>query len=351
MTADPFAQLFRSSAELFVQSVDLAGDRLLVQRMAEVDYAQASFLDQRILTEGRARQWFGWDEVEQLTGPLPCTAQAIFHIGHVGSTLLSRLLGEVPGVLGVREPVLLRTLAELRRLRDRPESPWSPERFDHRTAMALGWLSRTFRPDQRALIKATSFVSDLAPAMLAHGQRALFLTVRPDIYLPTILAGEASVQELGALSATRLQRLHGRMGEEPWRLWALSLGERAALGWACEMAALVDAEDAAAAGQLLWVDFDRFLDQPAEMLTVSAKHFGYVVENAQAETLVSGPIMSRYSKAPEHAYSPQLRHDVLAAARREQADEIARGLAWLERAARDYPLIARALERGTRGGH
>ena len=153
MTADPFAQLFRSSADLFVQSLDVAGDRLLVARMAEADYAGASFLDQRILTQDRPCQWFGWEDLERLSGSLPATARHIFHIGHVGSTLISRLLGELPDVLAVREPVLLRGLADLRRIRGRPESAWSPHRFDARVGMALGWLSRTFRPEQRAIVK------------------------------------------------------------------------------------------------------------------------------------------------------------------------------------------------------
>jgi len=36
----------------------------------------------------------------------------IFHAGHVGSTLLSRLLDEAEGVLSLREPLPLRTIAE-----------------------------------------------------------------------------------------------------------------------------------------------------------------------------------------------------------------------------------------------
>ncbi|PTD19943.1 hypothetical protein [Sphingomonas fennica] len=351
MTADPFAQLFRSSAELFVQSLDVAGDRLLVARMAEADYAGASFLDQRILTPDRPCQWFGWEDLERLSGSLPATACHIFHIGHVGSTLISRLLGELPDVLAVREPVLLRGLADLRRIRGRPESAWSPQRFDARVGMALGWLSRTFRPEQRAIVKATSFVSDLAPEILAAGQKALFLFVKPESYLPTILAGEASMQELAVWSPTRLLRLHARIGAEPWRLWEMSPGERVALGWACEMAAVEEAGAGAAEGQALWMDFDGFLADPAASLARIAAHFGAPLAMEQAQALVGGPIMSRYSKAPEHGYSPQLRRDVLAQARRDQAGEIARGQRWLAEAGRQYPLIARALDRAAQGVH
>src|SRR3546814_20118484 len=37
----------------------------------------------------------------------------IFHIGHVGSTLVSRLLAEVGDALPLREPMLLRALAQV----------------------------------------------------------------------------------------------------------------------------------------------------------------------------------------------------------------------------------------------
>ena len=46
-----------------------------------------------------------------MDGDLRSDARWIFHIGHVGSTLVSRLLGELAGVLAIREPRLLRDLA------------------------------------------------------------------------------------------------------------------------------------------------------------------------------------------------------------------------------------------------
>jgi len=54
--------------------------------------------------------------------------------------------------------------------------------------------------------------------------------------------------------------------------------------------------------------------------------------------------MGRYSKAPEYPYDAALRREVLAAAAAEHRDEIARGLAWLERMAARLPLARVALE-------
>lgn len=337
----PFADRFRADASIFVQAYDSASDQALIAMMSEADYKAASFLDQRIMTQGRAAEWAGWDDLAAASDGLRQDAQFIFHIGHVGSTLIARLLGELTGVLALREPLILRALAELARLKGRAESPWSPEQFDRRITDALGWLSRTFRPGQRAIVKATSFASDVAPAVLRPGTKALFLYVDPATYMRTILAGENSVRELASLSASRLTRLHERIGAEPWRLWALSTGERAALAWACEMAAL----EAAANDDVLWMDFDAFLAAPPDALMRIAAHFGEPLGEAEAAALTAGPIMQRYSKAPEHGYSAQLRRDVLAQAGQEWREELDRGARWIDAAGADHDLIGRALAR------
>ena len=43
------------------------------------------------------------------TDDMRSDARWIFHIGHVGSTLVSRLLGELDEVLAIREPRLCAT--------------------------------------------------------------------------------------------------------------------------------------------------------------------------------------------------------------------------------------------------
>src|SRR3546814_15725477 len=56
---------------------------------------------------------------------------------HVGSTLASRLLAETADILPLREPMLLRTLAQVAERIDRPESVWSPDLYRRRLAQAL----------------------------------------------------------------------------------------------------------------------------------------------------------------------------------------------------------------------
>lgn len=341
----PLAQALARSPALLPQMLDLANDRVLLLELTEADYRAASFLDQRAMTPDRKRHWAGWAELEAAT-PARADAAFIFHIGHVGSTLLARLLGEARDVLAIREPLLLRTLAEIALIRDRPESPWPPQLFLPRLRTAIAWLSRTFNGGQRALIKATSFADELAGDVLDHGNRAVFLTVEPARYIETILAGEASRQELALLSGARLVRLHTRLGSTPWNLWQMPEAVRAAMGWACEMTALGEAAKRAPPDHVLWLDFEAFLADPEHRLLRTAEFIGIELTARDAAALVRGPIMQRYSKAPEHGYSPELRARLLNQTRQDRRAEIHGALDWLDRAATDHPPIAEVLAIG-----
>ncbi len=66
-----------------------------------------------------------------------------------------------------------------------------------RLSTFLKLWSRTFAPGQRALIKATSYVSEMAAELLARpsAPRAIFMTVSAETYLATILGAEHSPRE------------------------------------------------------------------------------------------------------------------------------------------------------------
>jgi hypothetical protein len=51
-------------------------------------------------------------------------------------------------------------------------------------------------------------------------------------------------------------------------------------------------------------------------------------------------VLTRYSKAPEHAYTPELRADVLRESQRDNREEIRKGMRWLERQAQADPAFA-----------
>jgi hypothetical protein len=344
----PLAQAFSQGPNWFPQQVDAATDRVLLVRMDEAGYRQASFLDQRMLTQQSQPQWAEWAELDATGQAGRSDANFIFHIGHVGSTLISRLLGELDGVFALREPQILRNFADLAALHGQSHAPWSPERFDTRLETAIGWLSRTFAPEDRTLIKATSFVSKIATPMLGADRKALFLSISPQRYIETILAGDNSRQELAMLASSRLHRLHKRIGSEDWALWELSESVRAAMSWLCEMMALDSAARAAPTGHVHWLDFDDFLQDPAAKLADIAGFFGVEASEEALSAITNGPLMTQYSKAPEHGYSPDLREKLLAEARATHQEGIAEGLTWLKDTAARHEAIAQLMKEHAR---
>jgi len=326
----------------FVHSLDAPRDMLLLIELAETELRGASFLDQRVLTPGRWGRWLPFADVAASLAPAARDdAHYMFHIGHVGSTLIARLLGEIGGVLALREPLLLRDLAAQIAQQGTVEAAWEPASLPDRTRSIRRLLARTTRTGERAIIKATSFTSEIAPRLVTEGARAVLLFARPESYMTTILAGDNSRAELAAITLTRLPRLARRVEDMPHRLWSLDEGERVALGWLTEMLSLQAAADALPAEAVLWVDFDAFLADPAGQLLRIARHFGLDLPIEDAARIVAGPIMQRYSKAPEHGYSPALRAQLQRQAAQVHGHALGAGLRWIEAMRRADPAVAR----------
>lgn len=340
---NPLSEPLARSPELFPHGLEVRTDSASLIRLTEADYAKASFLDARILTPGTPTRTLPFAELQAAVAETELRERSdfIFHIGHVGSTLLSRLLGRHPDIFALREPAILRTLAQTRA---EPEARrWSADEFESRFSTFLKLWSRTFRPNQRALVKATSFASELAAEILSRPYRpkAIFMFVSPQNYLATILGAENSPKEAQTLAGLRAKRLSRRIGaalQSP-----ASMGEIVAMSWASEMTALAAALPASRE-QILWLDFDRFLADPQNSLAACFAHLGIAAHADQIREILSGPDMRRYSKAQEYDYDAQLRADVLAQARALRGPEIKRGLDWLGKLAKDSPSVADVMD-------
>jgi hypothetical protein len=317
------------------QALDPAAGMVRLIEMSRESYRAASFLDDRMLQQPVNARIVTWQTVADAARPdARRDARWIFHIGHVGSTLVARLLGEIPGVLSIREPRFLRDIAGLGQEQRLPMSDAAQPLF-----------SRTFAPDEASLVKATSFVSEIAPELVPRGERALFMHATPRNYVASILAGENSVQELRMLAAARAQRSAARLSglDRQQR----SDAHLAAAAWACEMTALEAAADAMADRQVAWADFDQMLGDMEPRLGQAADHFGFSANQEQLQAIVQGPLMRRYSKALEYDYSADLRRELIAEAEAHFRRDIDDALAMLREASEKSPLLARALARST----
>jgi hypothetical protein len=331
MSSAPSQPEIARDARWLAQALDLqAGTVRLIEMTAEA-YRAASFLDDRMLLAPVNAHVRPFAEVAAaMAGDARRDARWIFHIGHVGSTLVSRLLGELDGVLAIREPRLLRDLAA---------APAAQREGVIPAVQKL--LSRTFADCEAALVKATSFVGEIAAELVPPGERALFLHTDPRTYVATILAGENNLKELAALAGDRARRMTGRVNG----LAGSHAAHLAAAAWACEMTALEAAAEAMPDRRLQWLDFDALLSDMAAGTRRIAEFFGFDAPAGRMDEIVRGPLMARYSKALEYDYSPSLRRALIDQAIAAHGREIDDALAMLDRSAQESPLLARAIAR------
>lgn len=327
---------------LFAQKLDLLGQRTLFVRITASEYRQASFLDDRILTPATPATWVSFQDLAAaLAGAAPSRPiHFIFHAGHVGSTLVSRLLEGAPGVMAVREPLALRALAEVHDGLGSIDSIVGPGQFKSLVHEQMILWGRGYAETRSVIVKATSTAARLGPFLLQHHPtaRALYLNLRAEPYLAALLAGENSPIDLRGFAGERARRLK-RLGVElPMPLHAMSIGELAAMTWAVER--LTEAAIAESAKErVLSLDFENVLAGPEASLRAICSHFQIGAPEAYFTQIGQNPEWRRYAKGPEHPYSPSERAQALTEARTAKAGEIRKGLLWLDAmAARSAPI-------------
>ena len=316
-------------ARWLAQAVDPNAGLVRLVEMSADDYREASFLDDRMFEKPRNTHLLKWSEVaDARPADARTDARWIFHIGHVGSTLVARLLGELEDVLSIREPRAFRDLL------------FFPAEVRAKYVPAIRALfSRTFAPGQSALVKTTSAVSEIAGELIAEDQTALFLYTKPRSFISGILAGENSRKELAAMADLRRQRLASRGLQLPE---SRGDADAAAAAWACEMTAL---EACAGSRKVLWADFDNVLGDLDGWLAKMARHFDFAASDEDLRAIANGPLTRRYSKATEHEYSADLRGRLLSEAEERHRSDIDSALAMLAMAAETAPLLRKALDR------
>jgi len=331
------------SPDAYPQKLDFAREVALLIKLDANSYRSASFLDDRILAPTTRGGWVPLRAVEEASRKVGTTRPVhfIFHTGHVGSTLVSRLLDDMGAVLSLREPLPLRTLADAHDALGRSDSLLSAEQFDLALNMLLRLWGRGYEGTRCAVVKATSSAGRLASRLLAGSERshALYLNLGAEPYLATLLAGQNSPADLRGHGPERLRRLQARTASPLPPLHSLSLGELTAMSWLAETCAQHDATSRFP-DRVLALDFDRFLTAVAESMDRIGAHFGLPRDARYLASVASSPVLGRYSKAPEYAYSPQLRADVLRDSRRDNADEIRRGMDWIAQRTRTDGALA-----------
>lgn len=342
-TASELLAALPGSPDVYPQKLDLIRAAVLLIGFDAPSYAASSFLDDRILGPATSGVWLS---LERATAAAKASCNArplhyVLHTGHVGSTLLSRLLDTTGTVLSLREPLPLRTLAEASDHLGLPDSLLDAGQFESLLDAFTRLWARGYPSTRSVVLKATSSAARLAPALLERdaAARAVYLNLRAEPYLATLLAGANSMLDLRGHGAERVRRLGRKLTGTAPALHALSPGELAAMSWLAESITQRDVIERAP-GRVLALDFDELLSDVAGVMARVATHLDIETAPGWTTGLASSPALTRYSKAPDHDYSPALRSQLLAQSRRDNRAEILRGLDWLASLAAREPAVA-----------
>src|SRR5210317_982399 len=224
---------------LYPQQIDLEQNLALMIQMAEEDYERAAFLDERVISPSTRGSWLPLRGLLEMRGRIRrhLPPAWLFHIGHCGSTLISRLLGAHPHLLALREPATLQMLAYARRAADQETGPELLE-------LCLALLSRSFRKTQRAFIKPTSDCSNLIEPLLGTDREApaILLYVSLETYAATMLRAAALRADIENRHPARSRDLESRLGKPAQA--CTDDAQRVAVSWLSSMSAFAQAANA-----------------------------------------------------------------------------------------------------------
>lgn len=304
-------EIVKRSPELYPLGFSVDGLFVHVVRLQESDYLKEGFLDERLIGAGRAYASVKWQELAEAGAGLPRACDFLFHISHAGSTLMARILGSHPDFFVLREPSILKL--------------FGTGQYRERWEACFGLWSRTFRPSQRVLIKATSTVNAIARELMdfVPEAQAVLMMIPAKSFLAASLDG--SMSDIRSQAERRLLRLQARQLLEGCRLDDLKPEEQVAMSWLCEMTSLRrlqrEFED-----RCLWVDFEAFLRASDAQLSRVLKWLG---SGCHWESIEGHPIMHQYAKKAGVSYDRHSRSQLMERAFVRYQKEIIRGLHWL----------------------
>lgn len=317
---------------VFPHQLDLVNRQLLLVRLAPEQLKEAAFLDQRLLNGRESGAWVPLDKALQ---PGVGSARAhgvIMHCGHAGSTLVSRLLGELPGAWSLREPLILQAIAAEARLTGTPLARLDRKTFTDLLMRSQAWLGKAPVAGARVVVKHTSLTANLAPLLLGLPEppAVLCLWTSLEDHLATMLRDGGLRTGVRLAAGEWIRDLATALGPEAPMLSACSDAEMAALNWCAAQLAFARAR-ARDPGKVAGLCFTDFLDDPETHLASMAGHFGIDAAKPALEKVLASQWLRRYAKDPRYPFGKAERERELRAAKAQFRGELAAGMAFAGR--------------------
>lgn len=339
--ANPSPEQLLSDPNYLLFDLQLPQQKALWVRVNPGLLKEASFLDQRVLpkVEARVRTPLDWLKHQDSITVGQRRLRWIFHCGHVGSTLLSRLLdSEQTRVL--REPQVLRKLATSRLEASTSQAPWTPDQWWHSwAAPSLDLLSRHEDEEQGVLIKATSSTAHLMSDILQRRQQdlSIALAMPLDLYLAAMSLSPAAQQDIQGFAAGRLQQISSWLQRPVPLPGELNLHQIMAVSWLVSLWPMAQAIENHP-DRCRWLGFEKLMTDTKQAAHDAAKQLDW------PEPVAIAPLMNTYAKAPGQQYNSQRRWEQISAARVQLKSISEDLLAWLHDLMQEHKPISRFLD-------
>jgi hypothetical protein len=328
---------------MFLRDVDPLRGTAVFTPMTEQSYRASSFLDNRIVRAGEKDVVADLDDLIDLASRLSGQRRVIhylFHVGHCGSTLVSRILGERPCYLSLREPPLLMGLSRSARALGHPGFPISRDRWESLRDLSLMTLAKTWRPGQRSLVKPTSHAGNLIPMLMRHtGQeRAIMLYTDLETHLVSMLRQHTRRETRLYGRDFRVREFSSLVPGSPETADAYEDGPLAAMSWLLQAREMVAALDDPNIGpRCMLLHFDSFLADPIHVTERICRFLGPALAVEEKPLMDSAPWLSVAAKMPGQPFSVEDRRRELAASRADNTADLTAGVRWAAALAESGP--------------
>ena len=272
-------------------------------RISRDALSKEAFLDQRMAGSVTASQSCPLVDIIKHVTDLPQDPPAfIFHSAFCCSTLLARAL-DVPGqCLALKEPDVLMGLANVLRT--------NKNTVDNSALLKVvfGLLARRFERSEYVVVKPTNSANNLLPHAARLGARVLILYGDLRSFLVSVL-------KKGEACKAFVRTQYNIFGLDPGGLASIPSRQAmtftdlqvAALVWRHQMELFQKAVENCEDSRVATLDFQVFVDEPAQTLIAVADHLGLSHDQQTLEEIASGPVFGRNSKFDDQAYDSEQR--------------------------------------------
>ncbi len=272
---------------------------------------QAPFIDSRIEVMAQASFRVPTSKLMSLEGKHNIDrppVNYIFHHSFVCSTLLARCMNQIDAFFSLKEPWILRRLADTKRTMPLADAQWQ-EIFQKYNAL----LSRDFSTGRSTVVKATNVASNLMVDVIKFmpASRILYLWSDLRSFLVSNLKKTAETQQKMPLlyKAFASDSDFGDRFSQHADESDASLLRVCALIWVANLYSLQRLMQKYPDAAVRTLAMDALLTEPRLSLQETSKFFGHTPSQEELGLMMHKDIMQRNAKDPRQQYSDAIRRE------------------------------------------